>query len=78
MIDVGRLGVEACSTVGALDSGIGLAEILVGLRRQVFEEIMTPQTGLGQTLKATTGIRTDKLARSVLKLVWVLGGHVVL
>jgi hypothetical protein len=78
MIDIGRLGVEACATMRALDSGIGLAEILVGLRRQVLEEIMTPQTGLGQTLEATTGIRTDKLARSVLKVVWVLGGHVVL
>jgi hypothetical protein len=78
VIDIGRLGLEASSTMRTLDSGIGLAEILVGVRREVLEEIMTPQTCLGQTLEPTACIRTNKLTRSVLKLVWVLGGHMVL
>jgi hypothetical protein len=39
---------------------------------------MTPQACLGQTLKATAGIRADKGTCPCLKLVWVLGGHVIL
>ena len=39
---------------------------------------MTPQACLGQTLKATTGVRADKGTCPCLKLVWVLGGHVIL
>ena len=33
MIHIGRLGLEVCSTMRTLDSGISLAEIFVGLRR---------------------------------------------
>jgi len=44
----------------------------------VFEEIMTPQTCHGQTLKATADVRTDKGTCSCLKLVWVLGGYVII
>ena len=64
--------------MSALDSGIRLAEILVCLCRQMFEKIVTTQTCLGQTLKATASVRTDKGTCPCLKLVWVLGGDVIL
>lgn len=60
MIDIGWLGLKVCATVSALDSGVSLAEVLVGMYREVFEKIMTAQTRLGKTLKATASIRTDK------------------
>jgi hypothetical protein len=78
VIHIGRLGLEVCSTMRTLDSGISLAEIFVGLRREVFEKVMTPQTCLGQALEATTSIRTDKLTRPVFKLFWVFSGDVII
>jgi len=78
VINIRRLGLEVGAAMGTLDSGIGLAEIFVGVRGQVLEEIMTPQTCLGQTLETTVGVRADKFTSSILKLVWVLGGHVII
>jgi len=60
MINIRWLGLKLYATVSALNSGVSLAEILVGVSSQVFEEIMTAQAGLGQTLKLTASIRTDK------------------
>jgi len=60
MIYIRWLGLKVGATVGTLDSGVSLPEILVGVSSQVFEKIMTAQTCLSQTLKATTSIRTDK------------------
>ena len=64
--------------MGTLNSGIRLAEIFVGVGRQMFEEIMTTQTCLGQTLEPAIDVRTDKLTSPILQLVWVLGGYVIL
>lgn len=78
MINIRRLGLKVRAAVSTLDSGVSLAQILIGLYREVFEKVMTSQTCLGQTLKAAASIRTDKGACSSLKLVWVLGGDVIL
>ena len=78
MIHIRGLGLKVSAAVCALDSGVTLAEILICLCCEVLEKVMTAQTCLGKALKAAASIRADKGACPSLKLVWVLGGNVIL
>ena len=44
----------------------------------MFQQVMTTQASLGQTLESAGAMRTGKLTYSLVKLVWMLGGHVVI